>query len=309
MKSQIKKTTKSKSVKSDIKKSLKPKSSRHKTKTDKMKKLRDDARKKANKKALTTSVKQAITKDVGETSLRKLINNPGNKPQKIVIPESEIYYRVTGGKPSVKLTQLNEGMCGYSINSVRASVPKDQLVKEYSRLRSVIQKRVKSFESANIGSTEIKNISKSLQRVQDLSNNPTTRERQIIKRLVEYNRFLSHETSSVRGYKQDANEWIERMRDKGYDVNQYNYDSVIDALEYLSTAYKGLIYDSDQIIEVAIDTVNEKMRTEGQRFFNRYTSSSYRNKLRKEVIEQYESSNITREQFARELRSRDNKLF
>lgn len=322
----VKSATKSKSVKSVVNAKPKTKTKRPKNRKEQLENLKTNSRKKAQEKRVKESNK-AIKTQIVSTSLKSLINNPksGQKTSKnavISIPESNVFYKVTGGVPSVRLTQLKPGMYGYSPNSIRASVPKGDLTKEYSRLRSVVQKRIKSFERANIGSTQIKDIKKSMQRIDQLSSNPKTRERQIIKNIVEYNKFLSHETSSVRGYKQDANEWIEKMRygsvpqydENGNkivirDINQYNYDAVIDALEYLTTAYKGLIYDSDQIIETAIETVNERMQKESDRFFSRYNSQSYRNKIRKEVVEKYESSNVTREEFAKEIRFRNNQLF
>lgn len=281
---------------------------------------RRDKALKDRQKAREKNSKRSVKKVIGGESLKNEINKSPEVGKTSVNP-NEVYYKVTGGKPKVALTPLKQGRYGYSVQSVRSSVPKENRSKEYSRLLSVVKKRVQSFERAGIQSQQIKDIKKSLRNIDKLSKNESRRDQQLVKGIVEFNKFLSHETSSVRGYKQDANEWIKKMRHEvknpetgeteilGYDVNQYNYHAIIDALEYLSTVYKGLIYDSDQIVEIAIQTVNDRMKKDGDRFFNKYNSSSYRSSLRREVIERYEEGTADREEFAQVLRSRNNGLF
>lgn len=281
---------------------------------------RRDKALKDRQKAREKNSKRSVKKIIGGESLKSEINKSPEAGKTSVNP-NEVYYKVTGGKPKVALTPLKQGRYGYSVQSVRSSVPKENRSKEYSRLLSVVKKRVQSFERAGIQSQQIKDIKKSLRNIDKLSKNESRRDQQLVKGIVEFNKFLSHETSSVRGYKQDANEWIKKMRHEvknpetgeivilGYDINQYNYHAVIDALEYLSTVYKGLIYDSDQIVEIAIQTVNDRMKRDGDRFFNKYNSSSYRSSLRREVIERYEEGTADREEFAQVLRSRNNGLF
>lgn len=282
---------------------------------------RRDRALKDRQKAREKNSKKSVKKIIGGESLKTAINKAPELVGKTSVNPNEVYYKVTGGKPKVALTPLKQGRYGYSIQSVRSSVPKEDRSKEYSRLMSVVKKRVKSFERAGIQSQQIKDIKKSIRNIDKLSKNESRRDQQLVKGIVEFNKFLSHETSSVRGYKQDANEWIKKMRHEvknpetgeitllGYDVNQYNYHAVIDALEYLSTVYKGLIYDSDQIVEIAIQTVNDRMKKDGDRFFSKYNSSSYRSSLRREVIERYEEDTDVREEFAQSLRTRNNNLF
>ena len=282
---------------------------------------RRDKALKDRQKAREKNSKKSVKKIIGGESLKTAINKAPEPVGKTSVNPNEVYYKVTGGKPKVALTPLKQGRYGYSVQSVRSSVPKENRSKEYSRLLSVVKKRVQSFERTGIQSQQIKDIKKSLRNIDKLSKNESRRDQQLVKGIVEFNKFLSHETSSVRGYKQDANEWIKKMRHEvknpetgeitllGYDVNQYNYHAIIDALEYLSTVYKGLIYDSDQIVEIAIQTVNDRMKKDGDRFFNKYNSSSYRSSLRREVIERYEEGTADREEFAQVLRSRNNGLF
>ena len=223
------------------------------------------------------------------------------------------YYVVTGGVPTVELTPLKNKDYGYNIQTITRAIPKGKMTtveynkvlsKEYSRLLSVAKKRIKSFEKAGIQSDLAKTAKKELKNLSSLSKNQSTRQKQLLKGLTSVNRYLSKETSSVRGYKKDANDWIAKMREKGFDVNKDNYAVVMDTLSYLSTEYQGLIYDSDGAIEIAINTVNEKMKKRKGQTVNQYMSKSSITKIRKEVVEKYETSVTDREEIARALNSR-----
>lgn len=208
------------------------------------------------------------------------------------VSDKSSYFRVSGGigKKGVT-TQLKEKYMrgdkpSYNTQSVRESIAPEDLSKEYTRLRSIAMKRLSSLEKAGFKYTQTyKQAKKELKRIDQMSKRH--REDRLIQGIVAANRFLSNEESTVRGMKTQANQWIETMREKGYDVNKANYQTVISALNYLSDIYGNLIYDSDQAIEIAIDEVYEKVGEKGINSLIKAHSKSVRDEVLGDIYEKY----------------------
>ena len=79
----------------------------------------------------------------------------------------------------------------------------------------------------------------------------------ITEMLVDVNRFLATDLSTVKGQTELRNQRILTLREYGYDVDWTNFEYLTDVLDYIRDEYQDLFFDSDQLIEEAIKYINE----------------------------------------------------
>ena len=174
-----------------------------------------------------------------------------------------------GRKSSVRLTEVPEkyrderGMVSYNPQSIRAAFKnedKEQAIKamrkEYTRLRSAAVKRLNRLEGAGFGGSQISKYYKDkMPNLRGMSRSEINAS--ITEMLVDVNRFLASDLSTVKGQTELRNQRILTLREYGYDVDWTNFEYLTDVLDYIRDEYQDLFFDSDQLIEEAIKYINE----------------------------------------------------
>ena len=122
-----------------------------------------------------------------------------------------------------------------------------EMRKEYSRLRKVANRRLKTLSNSEIGMRS--NTWKFY-----MNEFPSARGKgkaEIAHRLSSAYYFLSLKSSSVTGLREMRNDFIESMHDQGYTwINKENYFDFIDFMETVKSYYDVVTYDSDRAVDV-----------------------------------------------------------
>ena len=122
-----------------------------------------------------------------------------------------------------------------------------EMRKEYSRLRKVANRRLKTLSNSEIGMRS--NTWKFY-----MNEFPSARgnsKAEIAHRLSSAYYFLSLKSSSVTGLREMRNDFIESMHDQGYTwINKENYFDFIDFMETVKSYYDVVTYDSDRAVDV-----------------------------------------------------------
>lgn len=177
--------------------------------------------------------------------------------------------KAQGRKRSVRLTEVPDkykdenGRVSYNPQSIRAAYKdedKDKALnamkKEYSRLRSAAMKRLKRLEGAGYGNSQVaKYYTGKFPELRGMSRKEINFA--ITEMLVDVNRFLASDLSTVKGQTELRNQRILTLREYGYDVDWTNFEYLTDVLDYIRDEYQDLFFDSDQLIEEAIKYINE----------------------------------------------------
>lgn len=124
------------------------------------------------------------------------------------------------------------------------SLTEPELRKEYSRLRSIANKRLKRFEGTEYIDTQqyIQNKGKYLP-LKDIKSESDLRHL-----FSDVARFIKAETGSVSGLNKQRDKMIETFQDRGYDfVNKGNVRKFVDFMEYARNASLGRMYDSKRV--------------------------------------------------------------
>jgi hypothetical protein len=120
------------------------------------------------------------------------------------------------------------------------------LRKEYSRLRSIAQKRLQRFEGTEWTDSEVYKTNKDL--FKPLSEIKSDRELRHL--FSDVARFTISATGSVSGLERQRRLAIETLHDRNYDfVNKGNFKEFAEFMEYERIANKGRMYDSKRIAE------------------------------------------------------------
>ena len=198
-----------------------------------------------------------------------------------------------GRKSSVKLTEVgpeykdSRGRVSYNPQSIRKAYKKTRsdfnksvrglkqdaketldvaaMKKEYSRLRAAAVKRLKRLVGAGFGNSQVsKYYAERLPTIAEAAGikNITTRqiENIMVDLLVDVNRFLASDLSTVKGQTELRNQRILTLREYGYDVDWSNFEYLTDILDYIRDEYQDLFFDSDQLIEEATKYINEVLK-------------------------------------------------
>lgn len=216
---------------------------------------------------------QKLKKDIqeGKTQIPVDKNYEAKLAKRGSYGSKKIAPKAQGRKASVSLTAVPErykderGRVSYSPQSIRAAfkdIPAESrlgaMTKEYSRLRAAAVKRMGRLEGAGFGKSQIsKYYSSKLPKIQGMSRADI--EKNIAEMLTDVNRFLGSDLSTVKGQTELRNQRILTLKEYGYDVDWSNFEYLTDVLDYIRDTYQDLFFDSDQIIQDAIDKINEVM--------------------------------------------------
>ena len=204
-----------------------------------------------------------LLSDAMDPKLKKKMSRSSKKPAKRAAKKDakgsskKITKKVGGRSASAQLTPLKKeyivnGKGEYTPQSLRASLSKSDINKEYSRLRSIAQKRLARLSKSKFkGSTTFKYYDNFFKKIKDLEGGVS------YEMLTEINRFLQGPMSTIKGQNAIRNQRIETLRKYGYEVSDENFDKLTDVLDYLRDTYQDLFYDSDALITEAIDSINK----------------------------------------------------
>ena len=122
-----------------------------------------------------------------------------------------------------------------------------EMRKEYSRLRKVANRRLKTLSNSEIGKRS--NTWKFY--MNEFPSGRGKSSAEIAHRLSSAYYFLSLKSSSVTGLREMRNDFIESMHDQGYTwINKENYFDFIDFMETVKSYYDVVTYDSDRAVDV-----------------------------------------------------------
>lgn len=205
-------------------------------------------------KLLSDAMDPKLKKKMSRSS-KKPAKRPAKRPAKG--SSKKITKKVGGRSASAQLTPLKKeyivnGKGEYTPQSLRASLSKSEINKEYSRLRSIAQKRLARLSKSKFkGSTTFKYYDNFFKKIKDLEGGVS------YEMLTEINRFLQGPMSTIKGQNAIRNQRIETLRKYGYEVSDENFDKLTDVLDYLRDTYQDLFYDSDALITEAVDSINK----------------------------------------------------
>ena len=139
------------------------------------------------------------------------------------------------------------GNCDITPLEILNTMTEKEMRKEYSRLRKVANRRLKTLSNSEIGMRS--NTWKFY-----MNEFPSARGKgkaEIAHRLSSAYYFLSLKSSSVTGLREMRNDFIESMHDQGYTwINKENYFDFIDFMETVKSYYDVVTYDSDRAVDV-----------------------------------------------------------
>ena len=194
----------------------------------------------------------------------------------------------TGRKSSVHLTKLPDdfmfnGKANFSPLAIkRAYEGNTKLMRqEYSRLRPTAMKRLQRLEKSKFAKSEMFNFYKD-----SFNKLKYMEDKDLPEALTLINRFLDNPLSTIRGQTKLRNQRIETLQSYGYNVNEQNFDKVVEVMDKLRDMIQSRMYDSNQTLQETVDTVNkilndpsisleEKSATEiAEEVYNNYANSS-----------------------------------
>lgn len=167
-------------------------------------------------------------------------------------------------KNGVQFGLENEDMYLYQAFT-GGNVSREELRKEYSRLRSVAKKRLERMTGTRYENTQtyLKNINKygTLEQIENmakLQGRKLSPERQreladsiTAKKLQELYRFLTAKTGSIKGMREVERKAIETLRDRGYTfINRKNIQDFGEYMEYLRALHMNEQFDSERAGEL-----------------------------------------------------------
>ncbi len=129
--------------------------------------------------------------------------------------------------------------------------------KEYARLRSVYQKRIKRLENSEFASTEFYD--------KYAGYFPKTRniedERSMRYLLSEMSRFIESPMSTIKGQREYVRKNLKTLKENGYDfINESNFQDFAEFMETVRTVAIESLYDSDRIANIFREE-NEKRKS------------------------------------------------
>lgn len=159
----------------------------------------------------------------------------------------------------------------------QGNVSRDDLYKEYSRLRQVANKRLDRMEGTKYENSQTyrRNAGKytTIAEIKDeaLSNakklKPEVAQKyvdlQVAKKLDELYKFLTAKSSSIRGMQAIENQTVETLRDRGLlFINKGNIQQFGEYMEYLRSVHKGKQFDSERAVELFGTAVKKGIKPE-----------------------------------------------
>ena len=145
------------------------------------------------------------------------------------------------------------------------NVSREELRKEYSRLRQVANSRLSRMEGTKYerSQTYRRNAGK-YTTLEEIENEALAHARNIkpeaaqkyvdmhvAKKLDELYRFLTAKSGSIRGMQAIENNMIKTFRERGFDfINKGNIQQFGEYMDYLRTVYRGRMFDSERAADV-----------------------------------------------------------
>lgn len=145
------------------------------------------------------------------------------------------------------------------------NVSREELRKEYSRLRQVANSRLDRMEGTkyersqtyrrNAGKyTTLSEIeSEALAHAKNIKPEAAQKyvDMHVAKKLDELYRFLTAKSGSIRGMQEIEKRMIETFRDRGLDfINKSNIQQFGEYMDYLRTVHRGRMFDSERAADV-----------------------------------------------------------
>lgn len=133
--------------------------------------------------------------------------------------------------------------------SMIAKMSQSEINKEYSRLRSIANKRIQRLSAQGLGRSTSKFAT--IQQINESSK------WNVASQLAEVSKFLSSERTTVRGEKKFIADFQETMIDKGYgDLVESVEDiyNMIDFMEMMRERYSDKVFDSGDALDVLQET-------------------------------------------------------
>lgn len=133
------------------------------------------------------------------------------------------------------------------------------LKKEYSRLRSIAQKRLKRFEGTEWTDTQIYKLNAGIYKpIKEIKN-----ERELRHLFSQIAKYVEAKTGSVSGLEKQRRQAIKTLKERGYTfVNKENYRNFVEFMEYARVANLNRLYDSERLAAFYEATVKSKMSDE-----------------------------------------------
>lgn len=127
-----------------------------------------------------------------------------------------------------------------------------ELRKEYSRLRSIAQKRIGRIEKSAIPFTK-----GARPYFSKLTNIVT--ERDLVREYAELSRFIESKSSTAKGRREQREKTIDTLQKRGFDVDKNNYMQFLNFMEWFKHSEYAAKYDSNSdIVQEVFDTASMK---------------------------------------------------
>lgn len=150
-----------------------------------------------------------------------------------------------------------------SVSMMSKNLTDKEMRAEYSRLRSIAQKRLKRFEGTEWTDTMVYKYNKGKYiPVKDIKNKT-----QMVSLLAELARFITAETGSVSGLNENRKRNVETLHEHGYTfVTKENFRNFAEFMEEFRIRKLNQIYDSERVAEVF--NIAENKGIPAQELFN-----------------------------------------
>lgn len=150
---------------------------------------------------------------------------------------------VGGARPKAELTFDRQFYTPIGAKELKA----EDLRKEYSRLRSIADKRIKRMGKSEWNDSQIYLENREgFKTLKDIKTDAELRHE-----FSNLARFVTSERGTVSGQNKIRKETVKTLKDRGYDfVTVKNFRDFAEFMEYARTSNLGKLYDSDKVAEV-----------------------------------------------------------
>lgn len=127
---------------------------------------------------------------------------------------------------------------------LKENLTQSEMRKEYSRLRSIANKRLERFKNTEWEDTNVYRYNKDRYvKLADVDNDV-----QLRFLLSDVSRFLSSKTGSITGLKEQRKAAINSLYESGYTfVNEKNFNKFTEFMEYSRIYFQNRLYDSERV--------------------------------------------------------------
>lgn len=158
------------------------------------------------------------------------------------------------------------------------SISNDDLRQEYSRLRSIAEKRLKRFQGSEWTDSQVYQLN--VGKYKPLAEIENDRELRHL--FSDVAKFITAYTGGVAGLEKQRREGIKTFNAHGYDfVNKENYREFADFMEYSRTMKLNRIYDSKRIADFY--EAAEKKKLSRDEMYKQFKSWTRKQKKQKKI--------------------------